>query len=141
MKIKKDHPFISIKIDSKSSLPVYEQIKLSLKIAIISGKLKEGDRLIPLREMAVKLQVNPNTILKVYNQLEEEGYITSRLRSGYYVSYKDIRLEDEKREILKGLTADYLSKAFEIGCSYEDISEQLSEILGKENAHKLLWRT
>jgi len=130
--------FLNIKVSAKSPLPVYEQIKLSIKLAIISGHLQEGYKLMPLREMAIKLQVNPNTILKVYCQLEKEGYIVSRLRSGYFVKFKKENLDKEKRDLLRALTSEYLSKAFQSGCSYENILNEISLVLGHENIKKYL---
>lgn len=133
-----DSTFLNIKVSAKSPLPVYEQIKLSIKLAIISGHLQEGYQLMPLREMAIKLQVNPNTILKVYNQLEKEGYIESRLRSGYFVKFKKENLDEEKRSLLRALTSEYLSKVFQSGCSYDDILNEISLVIGKENIKKYL---
>ena len=92
----------------------------------------------PLREMAIKLQVNPNTILKVYNQLEKEGYIESRLRSGYFVKFKKENLDEEKRSLLRVLTSEYLSKVFQSGCSYDDILNEISLVIGQENIKKYL---
>ncbi len=130
--------FLNIKVSAKSPLPVYEQIKLSIKLAIISGHLQEGFKLMPLREMSVKLRVNPNTILKVYNQLEKDGYIVSRLRSGYFVQFKKDNLDKEKRSLLRALTSEYLSKAFQSGCSYADILNEISLILGQNHTKKYL---
>ena len=131
-----DRTFLNIKVSAKSPLPVYEQIKLSIKLAIISGHLKEGYQLLPLRDMAIKLQVNPNTVLKVYYQLEKEGYIESRLRSGYFVKFKKENLDNEKRSLLSALTSEYLSKAIQSGSSYTDILNEISLVLGKENIKK-----
>lgn len=132
------NPFLHFKVSSKSPLPVYEQIKLSIKLAIISGHFQNGDKLMPLREMAIKLQVNPNTILKVYNQLEKEGYIISRLRSGYFVQFNKKDLEKDKRELLNNLTTEYISKAFQAGCSHSDILNEISLVLGQDNIKKYL---
>ncbi|MCJ7565373.1 MAG: GntR family transcriptional regulator, partial [Candidatus Aminicenantes bacterium] len=60
---------LNFKVDAKSAIPTYEQIIRAIKLAIISGYLEEGDQLMSLRELALKLTVNPNTIIKVYDQL------------------------------------------------------------------------
>ena len=60
---------LQVRIDAKSAVPVYEQIKQAIKLAILSGRLKDGDQLMTLRDMALKLTVNPNTIIMVYDQL------------------------------------------------------------------------
>ena len=86
--------------------------------------------------MAIKLQVNPNTVLKVYCQLEKEGYIESRLRSGYFVKFKKENMDNEKRNLLSALTSEYLSKAFQSGCSHEDILNEIFLVLGQEKLKK-----
>lgn len=118
---------IHIKIDPKSPLPTYEQIKKALKMAILSGQLKEGDQLSSLREMALKLNVNPNTIIKVYYQLEMEGYIQSRPGSGYYVKKDPSKIKLGRQELFDILTEEYISQALQLGYSIEDIIDKISK--------------
>ena len=119
-----------IKIDSKSALPTYEQIKQALKMAIFSGQLEEGDRLSSLREIALKLNVNPNTIIKVYYQLEMEGFIYSRPGAGYYVKLDPSKIKLGRQELFQNITEGYVSKALQLGYSIEDIIDEISK---KEN--------
>ena len=118
--------FINIKVDAKSPLPVYEQIKRAIKLAILSGHLKENDRLMSLRDMALKLKVNPNTIIKVYYQLEVEGFIYSRPGAGYFVKLDRRKIKKEKRELLKKITGEYISRVIKLGYSLEDMIRELS---------------
>lgn len=118
--------FINIKVDAKSALPVYEQIKRAIKLAILSGNLKENDRLMSLRDMALKLKVNPNTIIKVYYQLEVEGFIYSRPGAGYFVKLDRRKIKKEKRELLKEITGEYISRVIKLGYSLEDMIRELS---------------
>ena len=113
--------FLNIKVDVKSALPIYEQIKRAIKIAILSGKFKDGDKLTSIREMAIKLKINPNTIIKIYTQLETEGYVYSRPGLGYFIKKNNENLKKDKYEIFKQETFDYISKASEFGYSYNDI--------------------
>ena len=122
---------IHIKVDPKSPLPTYEQIKKALKMAILSGQLKEGDKLSSLREMALKLNVNPNTIIKVYYQLEMEGYIQSRPGSGYYVKTDPSKISYGRKELFDILTEDYISQIQQLGYSIEDIIDKISKSWGK----------
>ena len=117
---------LHIKIDSKSPLPTYEQIKQAIKMAILSGQMKEGDRLSSLREMALKLNVNPNTIIKVYYQLEMEGFIYSRPGAGYYVKTDPSKIKLGRQELFDTLTKEYVSQALQLGYSIEDISDEIS---------------
>lgn len=118
--------FFNIKVDVKSALPVYEQIKRAIKLAILSGNLKENDRLMSLRDMALKLKVNPNTIIKVYYQLEVEGFIYSRPGAGYFVKLDRRKIKKEKRELLKEITGEYISRVIKLGYSLEDMIRELS---------------
>lgn len=123
---KENKKFFNIKVNVKSALPVYEQIKRAIKLAILSGHLEEGDQLMSLREMALKLQINPNTIIKVYYQLEIEGFIYSRPGAGYFVKLDRKKIKKEKRELFEKATSDYISRIMDLGYSLEDIIEQLN---------------
>ncbi|GAH92204.1 unnamed protein product, partial [marine sediment metagenome] len=111
--------------DVKSALPVYEQIKRAIKLAILSGHLKENDRLMSLRDMALKLKINPNTIIKVYYQLEVEGFIYSRPGAGYFVKLDRRKIKKEKRELLREITGEYISRVIKLGYSLEDMIREL----------------
>ena len=115
-----------IKIDPKSALPVYEQVKRAIKLAILSGRLDEGDQLTSIRELSLKLQVNPNTIIKVYYQLEVEGFVSSRPGAGYYVKLDRKKIQKEKRDIFQGITGEYVSKAMDLGYSFDEIIDEIS---------------
>jgi len=121
------------KVDVKSAIPVYEQVKRAIKILILSNRLQDGDKLLSLREFAMKLQINPNTIIKVYTQLEHEGYIYSRPGSGYFVKLDPDRAATGKAEIFKKETIDYVSRVVELGYSYDDIVNFLKVYFKGEN--------
>lgn len=128
-----ERTFFEFKVDVKSALPVYEQVKRAIKLAILSGRLKEGEKLMSLRELALKLQINPNTIIKIYNQLEVEGYIYSRPGSGYFVKYDKEKINREKYELFEEETQDYISKVIQLGYSFNDILEILRKYFNREN--------
>jgi GntR family transcriptional regulator len=118
-------PF-EIKVDVKSALPVYEQIKRAIKLVILSRRLKEGNQLMSIREMALKLQINPNTIIKVYYQLEMEGFVISRPGTGYFVKLDNTKLQKEKRALFEQATDEYISKVTDMGYSLEDILQGIN---------------
>ena len=122
---------MKIKIDSKSSVPVYEQVKTAIKFIILSGKLKQDERLLSIRELALKLKINPNTIIKVYYQLEVEGFIYSRPGSGYFVKLDLLILKQERIRILENETDDYLEKAFQLGYSLDELIRVLKRRSGR----------
>ncbi len=115
---------LELAVDSKSAVPVYEQIKRAIKMDILSGHLADGDALMSIRELATKLLVNPNTILKAYYQLEVDGFVVSRPGAGYYVRVDRKKFHQERRQSFVRETAEYLSRITEIGYSvHEAISE------------------
>jgi GntR family transcriptional regulator len=127
MQQKKELKPLEIRIDSRSALPVYEQVKQGIKLLIVSGYLEEGDRLVPIRELASKLQVNANTIVKVYYQLDVEGFLVSQPGSGYFVKGDHPKRPGEAEELFARITEDYISKALKLGFSVEDMIRQLED--------------
>ncbi|UCE21364.1 MAG: GntR family transcriptional regulator [Candidatus Aminicenantes bacterium] len=125
MREEKINPF-EIKVDVKSALPVYEQIKRAIKLVILSGRLEEGDQLMSIRELALKLQINPNTIIKVYYQLEMEGFVLSRPGAGYFVKFDGKKIQKERRELFEQATDEYISKVTDMGYSLEDITQEIN---------------
>lgn len=75
-----------IRIDTKSNTPAYEQIVSGIKYAIARGEYRPEDQLPSVRELAVELLVNPNTVAKAYRELERERLTYSRKGAGIYVT-------------------------------------------------------
>jgi GntR family transcriptional regulator len=122
---------LNFKVDATSAIPAYEQIKRAIKLAIISGYLEEGDQLMSLREIALKLTVNPNTVIKVYAQLETEGFIHSKPGAGYYVKLDHARILPRRQNLFQEITQEYISKALQLGYSGDDMSKEISNLTGK----------
>ena len=129
--------FFNIKVNVKSALPVYEQIKRAIKLAILSGHLEEGDQLMSLRDLALKLQINPNTIIKVYYQLEIEGFVYSRPGAGYFVKLDRKKVQKEKSYLFEEITGDYISRVMDLGYSFEDIFKEISRKASASNPKKV----
>ena len=119
-------------IDFASPLPVFRQIIYLIKMEILSGRLKTGDQLPPIRELAKILKLNPNTVAKAYNTLESEGFTESRRGSGNWVSYKQTRLDSLRRGMVNDEWKSFLEKAQALGASSQDIHELLKRDLGHE---------
>lgn len=113
--------------------PIYEQIKEKIKELIISGALRENDKVPSVRELAAILTINPNTIQKAYRELEFEGYIYSIRAKGSFVSPKG---EVVKKSDTDGITKEYrdiVSRIKFLGISKEELQAILDEeYKGKE---------
>jgi DNA-binding transcriptional regulator YhcF (GntR family) len=73
-------------IDVSSFIPIYEQVKRGMKKRILSGALMPKDALPTIRDLAEELLINPNTVARAYRELEQEGFITTRMGKGCFVA-------------------------------------------------------
>ena len=97
-------------VDVKSAIPIYEQIKNAIKMAIFSLQLKEEDKIISVRNLSTRHNINPLTILKAYNQLESEGFLYSKRGSGYFVKTIREKFVEEKKILLKKEVSAFYKK-------------------------------
>ena len=75
-----------VTIDTRDATPIYAQLERALRAAIASGRLKPGDQLPTVRQLAVELQVNANTVARVYSDLERAGVLETRRGVGTFVT-------------------------------------------------------
>ena len=79
---------MNFRLDTKSGVPVYRQIIEQVKFAIARGRLRPGDQLPTVRQLAVDLSVNPNTVIRAYRELEIERVLETHQGSGTFVGHK-----------------------------------------------------
>ncbi|MCK5057401.1 MAG: GntR family transcriptional regulator [Candidatus Aminicenantes bacterium] len=132
----KDIKPLDFRIEPKSALPVYEQIKQEIKLLIISGYLEEGDRMVPIRDLAAMLKVNSNTIVKVYYQLDIEGFLDSQPGSGYFVKFDSGNNREARQELFERITGEYISKALQLGFSLEKMAVEIKRRKKKSGPSK-----
>lgn len=121
-----------MKFEFDNNIPIYIQLVEQLKIFIVSGKIKSGERLPSVRDLALQTQVNPNTMQKALAELEDLKLIYTERTNGKYVT-KDQKLIDKlKLEYAKDLSEKYLSSMENIGFSKLEVIEHLKKIGGKE---------
>jgi len=84
-------------IDPKSAIPIYQQITVQIRRGVAAGMLVPGDQLPSVRELAAQLLVNPNTVARVYRELEREGLLETRRGQGTFISAKAEVLADSER--------------------------------------------
>jgi GntR family transcriptional regulator len=81
-------PESKFSLDPANGIPIYRQIIQQIEYAVLSGRMRPGDRLPTIRSLAVALKINPNTIAKAYGELEIRGILTTQVGSGTYISDK-----------------------------------------------------
>lgn len=127
-----------LRIDPRSSTPIYEQIELRIKELILKGALKAGEKLPSVREMSSILTINPNTISKAYGKLEREGIIETLRGKGTFITdnYKG-KVDEKKMNYLSEELKKLILEASYGGISKEDfvtLTLQIySELEVKEN--------
>ncbi len=85
---------MGIRIDTKSGVPFYRQIIEQVKFAIARGDLKPGDQLPTVRQLAVDLSINPNTVIRAYRELELAGVLETQQGSGTFVGTQKPRVTE-----------------------------------------------
>ncbi|UCH97477.1 MAG: GntR family transcriptional regulator [Candidatus Aminicenantes bacterium] len=123
---------VRFSIDNASPLPAYQQVKQSILLDVMAGRLTDGDRLPSIRELAKILKLNPNTVAKAYYNLEEAGIIQGHRGSGYLVKFQKTKLDNLKRGILEDEFKNFLEKAFSMGFNKKDIEDLMRRLLNHE---------
>ena len=116
-----------LQLDFGDHRPLYEQIKDKLKHLIISGVLKENDKIPSVRELASSLAINPNTIQKAYKDLENEGYIYSMKAKGSFVSPRRETAKDKDTSHLWESLSQTVGELKFLGIKKETILKMIEE--------------
>jgi len=118
----------TFQIDSKSGVPFYRQIIEQVQFAISRGALVSGDRLPTVRQLAVDLSINPNTVIRAYRQLEIEGVLETHQGSGTFVGTQKPRVDElEQQRMLDQILTELLARASGYGFNLDDVLEGLRQ--------------
>ena len=112
--------------------PIYVQLVEKLRIEIVSGKLKSGERIPSVRELALTARVNPNTMQKALAELESEGLVYTERTNGKFVTDNKDLIEKIKRELAEEKVNNYINDMKNIGITYEQSINYLQELGRKE---------
>ncbi|MEC4271761.1 GntR family transcriptional regulator [Adlercreutzia sp. R25] len=116
-------------LDESSSIPIWLQLKNRFIYLITSGFYLPGDQLPTVRGLAAEVEVNYNTVSKVYQSLEEDGYIISKRRQGAFVADVSDKPGVDAAVTAEIITAEYLQRCQELGMSLEDVDAQFTAAL------------
>ena len=124
---------MNFRLDLESGVPVYRQIIDQVHGARASGAMRPGERLPTVRQMAVDLSINPNTVVRAYRELELTGIITTHQGTGTFLTEKKVEIPDAERERrLDQLVADFVSRAGREGFTIKDLRSRLKEFVKQE---------
>jgi len=114
-------------VDPSDATPIYAQLERAIRFAIATERLSVGDRLPTVRQLAVDLRINANTVARVYSDLERSGIVETRRGVGTFVRARDfeaVPAGDRRREL--GLLADrFLSDASGLGFTVDEVLDHL----------------
>ena len=111
--------------------PIYIQLVEIIRIDIVSGKFKKGQKLPSVRELALTMKVNPNTMQKALAELEDEKLIYTERTNGKYVTEDEKLIEKTKKQLAQEKVNNYLNSMKDIGISYELAIKYLQELGGQ----------
>ena len=121
-----------INIDPSSGLPIYIQIAQQIKTAVAMGRLQPEEPLPSVRQLAVELAVNPNTVARAYLDLEIEGVIYKRQGAGTFVSSQGVEMsKGERRRVLNELLEKALVEGVNLGLSERELRDAFERVLEK----------
>lgn len=124
---------MKIVISNTSEIPLYQQIKDQIKDAIFKEELVEGNALPSIRAFANDLKVSVLTIRRVYEELEKEGFVTSQVGIGTFVSVGNMELlRDSKRRLVEEKMQDMIQTAKSLKITRDELNEMM-DILYEED--------
>jgi GntR family transcriptional regulator len=134
--IRNSNSVFRLRLDPHTGVPVYRQIIDQVRGAIASGAVAVGHQLPTVRQLAVDLSINPNTVVRAYRELELSGLLDTQQGTGTFISAHKLPHADAERDRqLSQIAADAVSRAGAAGFSLEDLIEQLRR-LGPESGRR-----
>lgn len=121
-----------MKSDFDNNIPIYLQLVEQLKRDIISGKISAGERLPSVRDLALQLKVNPNTVQKALVELENIGLIFTERTNGKFATDDNSLIEKYKQEYADIITQKYLETMEKIGLDKKEILSLIKGLGGNE---------
>src|SRR5690349_22555787 len=114
------------RLDGRSGVPVYRQIIDQVMGGIAAGALAGGDQLPTVRQVAVDLSINPNTVVRAYREMEIRGVLETQQGMGTFVSQKKVKRDEvERQRLLNQIVSDFVARAGTAGFTIEELLEQL----------------
>ncbi len=120
-------------MEFQSNIPIYLQIMDDIKQQIVSGRLKPGDKLASVRDLAMQYGVNPNTMQKALSELEWENLLYTMRTAGRYVTEDATLIANLRASLAQTRIAGFLAELQQLGYKNEDILQLLQQHMEGEN--------
>lgn len=119
----------AFRLDVHSGVPVYRQIIDQVTGGMASGVLKAGDQLPTVRQLAVDLAINPNTVVRAYSELEIRGVLDTQQGTGTFISRQKIKRDEvERQRRLNQLVSEFIARAGAMGFTVQELLGQLHDL-------------
>ncbi len=116
-------------LDLRSGVPAYRQIIDQVLVGVASGTCAGGDQLPTVRQLAVDLSINPNTVVRAYRELEIRGILTTQQGTGTFITAGKVDPNDEERQRrLTQMVSEFVAHAGGAGFSLREIIQRLTEL-------------
>jgi len=124
----------TFRLDLHSGVPAYRQIIDLVTGGIASGALAAGDQLPTVRQLAVDLAINPNTVVRAYRELEIRGVLETQQGTGTFISQQKVKRDDaERQRLLNQIVGDFVARAGAAGFTLEHLLQRLKEFQSDSN--------
>ena len=118
----------AFRLDLHSGVPVYRQIIDQVLGGIAAGTVMAGDQLPTVRQVAVDLSINPNTVVRAYRELEIREVLETQQGTGTFISKQRVQRDDvERQRALAQLVSEFVSRAGAAGYTIDDLLEHLND--------------
>jgi len=125
-------PF-QFRLDLRSGVPAYRQIIDQVLVGIASGALKGGDQLPTVRQAAVDLSINPNTVMRAYRELEIRGILTTHQGTGTFITPSEVKPDEaERQRRLSVLAGEFAARAATEGFQVQEVIDRLNELIPEQ---------
>jgi GntR family transcriptional regulator len=127
----------AFRLDGHSGVPVYRQLIDQVQAAVAAGALATGDQLPTVRQVAVDLAINPNTVSRAYREMEIRGMLDTQQGTGTFVADRKIEYSKDERERMLGqLAGEFVSRAGAAGFTLKQLMKALKELLPDEDGRQ-----
>jgi GntR family transcriptional regulator len=125
------------RLDPKSGVPVYRQMMDQVMAGVAAGTLAEGDQLPTVRQVAVDLSINLNTVVRAYRELEIREVLTTQQGTGTFISSKKVKVSEvERLRRLTQIAGDFLARAGAEGFTLDEVIDHLRGLAPEENKRR-----
>ena len=120
-------------LDLRSGVPVYRQIIDQVLVGIASGALASGEQLPTVRQLAVDLSINPNTVIRAYREMEIRGFLETHQGTGTFITTQEVKRDEvERQRQLSQLVAEFIARAGAGGFTGKEVLDRLAEMLAEQ---------